>query len=70
MPDNLPIENLQPIVIIEMDNDPEISISFFEDSNEEEFELNEINSFSQAINKASNEISSRQIQGLASNFIN
>ncbi|RHZ82106.1 hypothetical protein Glove_114g59 [Diversispora epigaea] len=61
MPDNLPIENLQPIVIIEMDNDPEISVSFFEDSNEEEFELNEINSFSQAISKASNEISSRQI---------
>ncbi|RHZ54540.1 hypothetical protein Glove_426g102 [Diversispora epigaea] len=61
MPDNLPIENLQPIVIIEMDNDPEISVSFFEDSNEEEFELNEINSFSQTISKASNEISSRQI---------
>ncbi|RHZ46483.1 hypothetical protein Glove_620g12 [Diversispora epigaea] len=61
MPDNLPIENLQPIVIIEMDNDPEISVSFFEDSNEKEFELNEINSFLQAISKASNEISSRQI---------
>ncbi|RHZ80535.1 hypothetical protein Glove_134g157 [Diversispora epigaea] len=59
MPDNLPIENLQPIVIIETDNDPEISVSFL-DSNEEEIELNENINLSQAVSKASSEISNIQ----------